>query len=182
MVESKILINKKPIKYTGIFRIDELHAVLKRFFQERQFIQVEFKTNEVVKPSGKVFFLELMPYRKMSDYAKKQFHIEIYMHGLTQKVVEIDGRKEQFDHAEILVLSTLKMVTDWRQRFEGTGFYFLLRTFLDKFIRFDVIREIEDEAVKDFMDLQGKLNEYLSAKRFKTTDPGGERMRVREAE
>ncbi|MDD9953835.1 MAG: hypothetical protein OXR66_05865 [Candidatus Woesearchaeota archaeon] len=181
MTEIKVLVDKKELRYEGPFRLEEFHGTLMRFFKERHFVQVELRSEEKQHSDGKYFFAEMFPYRKMSDYLRKAFHLEIFMYRLNKKEVVVNGKKETYDFGEIRMLFTVTMFSDWRFRFEKTGFYFFLRALIDKYIRYDIIREMEDEIMKDYIDLQEELKNYLQMTRMKIIEPGVEQARIREA-
>lgn len=180
MTEQKTLIDRKPIVYEGIFRMDELWAVFQRWIKSRNMMIVELRNEEKVTAHGKDLFIELAPYRKISDYLRKIIELEIYVRHLEDKVVKVDGRKQKYQHGEVDIRVTAIMESDWRSRWEGTGFYFLVRTMMDKFIRYDVIREAENETVRDCLDLQEEIKAYLNMTRFKVVGKDAEEGRMHE--
>jgi len=167
MVEIKMLIDRKPIIYKGIFRMDELWAIISRFIKSRGFIIVETRNEEKLTDKGKDIFIEARPYRKLSDYLKKVIELEIYVRDLNDKIVKVDGHKQKYQEGEVEIRFSAVLDSDWRTRWEGTGMYFLLRILIDKFVRYDVIREAENETVKDCLDLQEEVKAYLNMSRFK---------------
>lgn len=180
MSETKTLIDRKPLVYEGIFRMDELWGVIQRWIKTRSMIIVETRNEEKVTEKGKDLFIELQPYRKISDYLRKTIELEIYVRRLTDKVVKVDGRKQKYQHGEVDIRFTALMESDWRSRWEGTGFYYLVRTLMDKFVRYDVIRQAENEAVKDCLDLQEEIKAYLNMTRFKIVGDDAKEGRIQE--
>ncbi len=167
MTEKKILIDRKPVVYEGIFRMDELWAIINRFIKSRGYVIVELRNEEKLTDEGKDIFIEIAPYRKLSDYAKKLIELEVYVRRLNDKVVKVDGHKQKYQHGEVEIRFSAIFETDWRTRWEGTGLYFLMRTLIDKFVRYDIIREGENECVKDCLDMQEEVKAYLNMSRLK---------------
>jgi hypothetical protein len=180
MTEKKILIDRKPVIYEGIFRMDELWGILSRFIKSRGMFIIEMRNEEKVLPNGKNVFIEIAPYRKLSDYLKKIIEIELHAQRVRDVVVTVDGRKQKYQHGEVEIKFSAIMESDWRSRWEGTGFYFLLRTLIDKFVRYDIIRQAENETVKECLDLQDEVKAYLNMSRFKLVDEHAQEARLRE--
>ncbi len=180
MAEVKVLIDRKPLVYEGIFRMDELWALISRYIKSRGHVIVELRNEEKVTDDGKDIFIEIAPYRKISDYLKKEVVLEIYVRKLKDKTVRIDGKQQKYQYGEIEIRFSALLHTDWRSRWEGTGFYFLMRVLLDRFVRYDVVREAENETVKDCLDLQEEIRAYLNMSRFKMVGPDVLEGRIRE--
>jgi hypothetical protein len=180
MAELKTLIDRKPLVYEGIFRMDEMWAIINRFIKSRGYVIVETRNEEKLTDDGKDIFIEIEPYRKVSDYFRKIVTLEIYVRKLKDKTVKVDGKNQKYHYGEIEIRFTAQLMTDWRNRWEGTGFYFLMRVLLDRFVRYDVIREIENETVKDCLDMQEEIRAYLNMTRFKMLGPEVLEGRIRE--
>jgi len=179
-MEIKTLISKKPLVYEGIFRLDEMYNLIRRFIDERGYFNIEDRNEEKILPNGKDIFIVLKPFGKVSDYAKRELVLDIQAHEVNDKVVEVQGHKQKYQYGKIQILFTANLITDWRERWEGTGFYFLLRTLTDRFIRRDVSREVEDILTKDCLDLEGELKSYFNMVRFKMGKPTDKTLQMPE--
>jgi len=154
MAEIKILIDGKTVAYSGLFRMDELYGIMRRYFKERGYFLVETQNQEDVLESGKQVVLKLEPEKTLSDYAKSKLVTVVHVKGLQDRTVTVDGHKQ-------------KLITDHRSRWEGSGGAFLLRTIMNKFIKRDVIHTAEANTKKDANELLDEIRSYLNMTRFK---------------
>jgi len=70
MAEIRTLIDGKSLSYEGIFNIKELYKVIDVWFRDRGYDKQEIKNWEDVSESEKQIVLEIIPYKKVSDYAR----------------------------------------------------------------------------------------------------------------
>lgn len=167
MGELKNLLYRKPLVYEGLFRVDELYRTIMRFLQERGYWNVEMKNEEKVLPNGKDIFIFLMPFKKFNDYAKGEFMIELHLAQVKDRTVELHGHKQKYQHGQVQIRFSAQMHTDWRSRWEGSGFAFVFRTLMDKFIKHDFMHKMEDQVVGDCQALQEEVRTYLNMNRYK---------------
>jgi len=167
MSEIRVLVNRRLLAYEGLFRVDELYATVRRFARERGYFTMERVAEEHALPQGKEVLIEIDLKKIMSDYAKSFLQVSIDIKNLTDQIVEIDKRKHKYQQGRIEVYLSARLETDYRGRWEGSGFAFLFRTISDKFIRHGVIHELEDRARTDLSALQGEISAYLNMHRFK---------------
>ncbi len=167
MSEVKVLINRKPVAYEGLFRTDELSAMIKRFGRERGYFIVERLSEEHALAHGKDIIFQLELIKTLSDYAKSVLALDIRITGLTDRVVTIDKEKRKYQQARVDLFVSARLETDYRGRWEGSGLQFLFRVISDKFIRHGVIHELETLARTDCVALQEELRALLNLHRLK---------------
>ena len=167
MAEIKILIDGKTVAYSGLFRMDELYGIMRRYFKERGYFLVETQNQEDVLESGKQVVLKLEPEKTLSDYAKSKLVTVVHVKGLQDRTVTVDGHKPKYQHGSVSVKVNALLITDHRSRWEGSGGAFLLRTIMNKFIKRDVIHTAEANTKKDANELLDEIRSYLNMTRFK---------------
>lgn len=167
MSEMKVLINRRLLAYEGLFRADELYAIIRKFASERGYFAMERVSEEHALTQGKEIILELELLKNLSDYAKSNLVVQARFFNVADKVVEIDKRKHKYQHGRVEIHFSAKLMTDYRGRWEGSGFAFLFRTISDKFIRHGMIHELETRARTDCAALQEEISVYLNMHRFK---------------
>ena len=69
MAEIRTLIDGKSLSYEGVFNIKELYKIIDTWFRDRGYDKQEIKNWEDVSESEKQIVLEIIPYKKVSDYA-----------------------------------------------------------------------------------------------------------------
>ena len=168
MPEIKKLIDKKPVSYTGIFRADELYGIIRRFLGQRRYYLFETQNQEYVLEGGKELYFEMLGAKQFNEYAKGELELKIHIKKLKDKVVKIEGRDQKYQHGDLNIKFTAQMRTDYRTKYEGTGWHFLFRTISDKFIRRGISKEQEDDTVQNCMELISEIKSYLNMHRFKT--------------
>jgi hypothetical protein len=167
MPEIKILVDGKVVEYSGLFRVDEFYGILRRFLKERGYFLFETQNQEDVLEGGKQVVQRLEPVKTLSDYAKSKLAIIIHIKNLNDRVITADGRKQKYQHGSVNLKFSAFLVTDHRNRWEGTGNMFLLRTLMNKFVKRDMVHTAEESTIKDCNDLQEELRSYLNMTRFK---------------
>ncbi len=167
MSEVKVLINRKPLAYEGLFRTDELSGLIKRFGRERGYFVVERLSEEHALAHGKDIIFELSLIKTLSDYAKGVLSLDIRITGLTDRVVTIDKEKRKYQQARVDIHTSARLETDYRGRWEGDGFGFLFRVISDKFIRHGVIHELDTQIRNDCLALQEEIRALLNLHRLK---------------
>ena len=171
MVEKYTVIDKRPLSFTGYFKPDDLFRVVRRFLKERGYFPLETKNYEEVYEQGRQVTIELKPFKQVSDYLKQELVLVIKMSKLQDKLVEIDGARQQYMHGKVDIVFDAMIVTDLKAKWEGAGWLYFLRTINDKFIRKDWINKSKDEVGKDANDLMEEIRSYLNMIRFKIEQP-----------
>jgi len=93
MAERRLVVDHMRLKYEGLFNASELYKLIDTWFREKAFDRRELRNEEQVRPEGKYIELVLMPWKKISDYARHVIRLEIRMHNLKEVVVERDGHR-----------------------------------------------------------------------------------------
>ena len=75
MVESKSLIWLKPLHYSGLIDVKGLYTVIDRWTEQNHYDKVERRNFEDVVGDRKQIILELVPYKKLTDYAKCEIRV-----------------------------------------------------------------------------------------------------------
>jgi hypothetical protein len=167
MAEVRLILENKQIKYNGLFRLDELYNIVKNYTGQRGYYILEKRNQEDVLESGKRIFVELEILKSMSDYYKAEIRLEIDVKGLKDQVIALDGHKQKFQHGEVSLKFFTYLKSDRRDQWEGSGFAFLMRTIMDKFVRHDLTHKTEEDVKRDTLGLADELRAYLNMSRFK---------------
>jgi len=166
MAELKTLIDGKRVSYTGLFRLNELYDIIKRFFGSRGYFMFETRNREETMPDGKHIWITMEPEKTASDYVKRRIKIDIVIKSLKDRDVTLDGHKQKWQHGTIDIDFFATLRTDYRNKWEGNGLLFLLRTLSDKFVKRDSMHEAEDDTMHDCLQLQEEVKAYLNMSRF----------------
>ena len=86
MAEIKTLIDGKSLSYEGVFSLKDLYRLIDKWFRDHGYDKQEIKNWEDVTEHEKQIIIEIIPYKKMSDYAR--FDVRIFM--IFSKLTEIE--------------------------------------------------------------------------------------------
>lgn len=167
MAEVRIIVDDARIAYNGLFRVDELYNVMKQQLMSRGYFIEERLNREDILETGKQVVLELLPMRPINDYERATMKIEVHMKGIKDKVVTVDGHKQKYQQGEVLLIFFGYHRTDHRHKWENSGFLFLVRTIMDKFVRHSRTHDVQDMVKKDVNDVMNECRSYLNMTRFK---------------
>ncbi len=134
MTEKNLIINQKKIAYRGIFRTDELLAVLKRALEEKGYIYAEKKSEELVTPAGRLLQLELRPSKVVSQYMTLMIKIQVILDNVTETVKEVAGIKQKFQQGEVLAVFDAWSLTDYEGRWGTKPFVYFLKSVIHKYL------------------------------------------------
>lgn len=167
MGESKTLVNQRPVKYHGLFDFRELYKVIDSWCRDNGYDKVERKNFEEVFEDGKQIIMELVPYKKISDYAKIEIRVYIEITNCTEEAIERDKLKHKLFKGDIFFSFDCYLITDYEEHWETRPFYYFFRTLVDKFIYRDYTKRYEDQALSDCEDIIREIKSYLNMERYK---------------
>jgi len=162
MAERRLVVDHLRIKYEGLFKATELYTLIDKWLNEKAFDKRELRNQEIVRPDGKYVELVLMPWKKISDYARHVFRIEIRMHHLKEVVVERDGQRVKMNQARVDIIFDGYLDTDYEDRWEQKPFYFFMRTLFDKFIYRTYSTQFEELLVENLYQLHTLVKSFLN--------------------
>lgn len=166
MAEIKTLIDGKQVVYEGLFSLKELYRAIDKWFWERGYDKQELKNFEDVTENEKQLILEILPYKKISDYAKIEIRIFMIFSKLTDVEVERNGVKAVLNKGRADFSFDCYLVTDYEHKWETRPIYYFLRTVFDKFVFRVYTAAFEKEAVKDCIEIEGEIKAFLNMNRF----------------
>lgn len=170
MAEIYTIIDHRPLSFEGYFRPEDLFQVLRKFLRERGYFPLEYQNFEEVLESGRQVTIEMRPFHQVSDYAKKELILRINMTRLKEETIEIDGVRRRYHKGKVEFVCDANVMSDYKSKWEGNGFLYLVRTLNDKFIRRDWFNQLRNEVGKDLEDLLQEVSGYLNMIRFKMED------------
>ncbi len=167
MAERKTLVNQKPISYSGLLNLKELYSIIDKWLKDHHYDKVETKNFEEVFEDGKQIILELVPYKKITDYAKIVIRIYAEFTKLREEVVERSGLKHKLIKGNAFFSFDCYLETDYEGHWQTKPTYFFFRTIVDKFIFKTYTSRFEKEALNDLNELINTIKSYLNMERFK---------------
>ncbi|MFT4311083.1 MAG: hypothetical protein ACMXX7_00485 [Candidatus Woesearchaeota archaeon] len=167
MVEYKTLAFEEIINYKGLIDVKETYTLMNKWFTDRGYDHNEVFNMQHVYEDFKQITIETRPYKKISDYAKIEFKIEIAFSKLKEKVVERNGIKHKLMHGEANFIFTTYLVTDREGMWTSKPMYFLLRNLMERFLYRSYISRYEDEALSDKKKVMREIKSFLNMEKLK---------------
>ena len=167
MAEIKTLVWLKPLNYSGLIDIKGLYRTMDQWMSQNHYDKVERKNFETVMEEGKQIILELVPYKKITDYAKVEIRIYAEFLNLQETVVERNGLKHRMYKGDMHFSFDCFLITDYEAHWETKPVYFFIRTIVDKYLYRGYTKRFEAEAVSDCNEIIGEIKNFLNLERFK---------------
>ncbi len=166
MSEMRLIIDHEKLNYEGLFSITELYQLIDNFFREKGFDKREVMNEEHIRAEGKYIRLELMPWKKITDYINHIVRVEIKMFGITDVEVEKDKHKLRLNKGQIKIIFDAYLETDYEHRWEQRPFYFFLRTIFDKFIYSAYTNEAIGQLKETTYELKDVIKGFLNLYKY----------------
>ncbi len=132
--EKELIINNRELNYKGIFRPDELFAVINKAIESRGYEKREKKTEETVSETGKMTLIELRPFKEKTQYATFMINIKIYLNNLTEVAEKVKGEKRLFQNGDVLITFDAWTLTDYEGRWGLKPWVFFAKSLINKFL------------------------------------------------
>ncbi len=167
MAERELLVENK-LSYEGLFSAKELIKLIDNFFREKGYDKREIKNAEKVTPEGKFVELEIMPWKKVTDYAKNEIWMRIIMENIKEVEVEKNGVKAKLNQGTIKILFYGYLTTDYENRWEQKPMFFFIRTLFDKFFLKQYVDEFKRNLIGDMSLIKSQIEGFLNLYRYRT--------------
>jgi hypothetical protein len=166
MAEIKILIDGRSLSYEGVFNIRDLYKTIDMWFKDRGYDKQEIKNWEDVSETEKQIVLEIIPYKKVSDYARIDIRIFMIFSKLMEIEVEKDNIKHKMNKGRAEFYFDAYLVTDYENKWETKPIFFFLKNVFDKFIYRSYISNYDSEAIRDCTEIENEIRSFLNMNRF----------------
>lgn len=166
MAEIKTLMHGKEISYSGLFKLRELYKLIDQWFMEHGYDKNELKNYEDVTEEEKQYILELLPYKKYSDYMKGEIRVFAIIKNVKDTSLEKEGMKIAMQKGNIQFSFDAYLITDYEHSWQTTPFYYFLRTIFDKFVYKVYTTKYENQVINDCNEVQKQIKSYLNMQRF----------------
>ena len=132
MAEIKTLIDGKSLSYEGVFNLKELYRVIDKWFKDHGYDKQEIKNWEDVTENEKQIVLEIIPYKKVSDYARIDIRIFMIFSKLTEIELEKDKIKHKMNKGRAEFYFDAYVVTDYEHKWETKAVFYFIKNVFDK--------------------------------------------------
>jgi hypothetical protein len=163
MSERRLVVDHMKLVYDGVFDLKEFYNLIYQWLKDKGFDTREQKNQEHVKEGSKYIELELLPWKKITDYARHVIKIVIRIRNMKDTVVEEqDGKRLNMQKANVSITIDGYLDTDYEGRWESKPFYFFIRTFFDKYIYRTYSLQYEELLVENVLQLHSTIKSFLN--------------------
>ena len=166
MAQRKLVVSDITVGYDGLFDFAELFKMIDDWFYKNRYEKVEVRHIERVKEKGKFVDYEIMPRRKISDYADYEIYVRVTVNNMTDATIKKGGKEMKLNKGNVTVTISAYLKTDVRHQWEATPFRFFFRALFDKFVHKQYTDRYENEILKDVQEFHTELKSYLNLNRY----------------
>ncbi|MBR9691835.1 hypothetical protein GOV06_03525 [Candidatus Woesearchaeota archaeon] len=166
MAERKLVVDQLKLTYEGVFELDGLYRTIDAWLYEKGYDKYEKKNYEQVLPTGKDIEIELMPWKKTTDYFKNLLRIRIRMTGVKDKPIKKQGVDLTVQQGRIMMIFDAYLESDYEHRWDTKPMFFFLRTVFDKYIFKSYFAKAEKWLVNDLNQLHERVQRFLNVYRY----------------
>ena len=166
MSEKKLVIDQLKMTYEGLFDLNGLYRTLDSWFYEKGYDRWELKNYEQVLPSGKTIEIELLPWKKTTDYFKNTIRIRLKCEGVKDVEIEKEGVKAKINQGKVMIIFDGYLESDYEHRWEAKPTFFLIRTLFDKYVFKRHFDKFEKWLVNDVYDIHGRVQKFLNLYKY----------------
>lgn len=166
MSEKKLVIDQLKLTYEGLFDLNGLYRTIDSWFYEKGYDKFELKNFEQVLPSGKDVQIELLPWKKTTDYFKNEIRVRMKFINVKNVEIEKEGNKININQGKVMMIFDGYLTSDYENRWESNALLYFLRTLFDKYIFRGYFAKAEKWLVNDLYQLHGIVQRYLNLYRY----------------
>ncbi len=166
MSEKKLVIDQMKLTYEGIFDLNGLYRLIDGWFYQKGYDKWERKNYEQVLPTGKDIEIELLPWKKTTDYFKNIIRIRMRCTNVKDVEIEKQGVKMRLNQGKVMMIFDGYLESDYEHRWEEKPLFFLIRTLFDKYVFKTYFNKYEKWLVNDVYDIHGRIQRFLNLYRY----------------
>jgi hypothetical protein len=166
MSEIKTLIDGKSLSYEGVFSLRELYGLIDKWFKDHGYEKQEIKNWEDVSETEKQIVIEIIPYKKVSDYARIDIRIFMIFSKIAEIEIEKDRVKYKMNKGRAEFYFDAYVVTDYEDKWETKAEFYFVKNIFDKFIYKVYTSNYDGEAIRDCTEIENEIRSFLNMNRF----------------
>ena len=166
MAEIKTLIDGRSLSYEGVFNLKDLYRIIDSWFKDRGYDKQEIKNWEDVSENEKQIVIEIIPYKKVSDYARIDIRLFMIFSKIAEIEVEKDSLKFKMNKGRAEFYFDAYVVTDYENKWESRPIFFFIKNVFDKWIYRIYTSNYDSEAIRDATEIENEIRSYLNMHRF----------------
>jgi len=162
MPERTLVADHITLTYSGLFDLNAFYRYLMDWFSTNHFVPYEARNEEITTPHGKDIIIELLPYKKYTDYFKGIMKIEINFVGVKPVEVEKHKTKVKLNKGFVKIVIDGYLETDYEKYWETRATLFFFRLIFDKLFLKRYTSAYENTVKQDVYKLHDALQHFFN--------------------
>jgi hypothetical protein len=167
MAEVRTIAGSEKIKYSGLFSLKELYALVNEILEDRGYDPIEVSVEETVEKTGKCVEANLEPSKKFTDYAKSIIKIKIRTSDCTEVEVKKGKKKQKLNKGKLLIEVDPLLETDYEHRWEMSPYLYVFRTLFEKYIYTPFLSKFDKQIQEDVEFIKDQIKSFLNLQKLK---------------
>lgn len=166
MAETEVVVDKLRLDYEGLFSVPELYKLIDEWFEEKNYDKKEIRNIERVSADGKYIELELLPWKKCSDYTKNELRLRIILSGIKDVEIERDKVKVKLNQGKVHIVFDGYLTTDYFNKWENKPVFYFIRSIFDRWVYQPFQSGFQRGVRSDVTELKDRIKAFLNLYRF----------------
>ena len=181
--EKNLLINNRQLKYKGIFKADEVFSIVNRALEEREYTKREKKSEETVTEAGRKTYVELRPFKTISNYLTLMIKIKIIFDNVVESLEESRLEKKIFQQGDVLIIFDAWVLSDYNNRWGMKPWFYFVKGMFNKFVYKNPLEaEVTGTLAKDAAYIYARIKRLFNSYRGDSGEPVKEEEIIKETE
>jgi hypothetical protein len=181
--EKFLLINNRQLKYKGIFKADEVFSIVNRALEEREYTKREKKSEETVTEAGRKTYVELRPFKTISNYLTLMIKIKIIFDNVVESLEESRLEKKIFQQGDVLIIFDAWVLSDYNNRWGMKPWFYFVKGMFNKFVYKNPLEaEVTGTLAKDAAYIYARIKRLFNSYRGDSGEPVKEEEIIKETE
>jgi hypothetical protein len=163
MAGEKSVIFSSNVKYVGVFNFRNLYSFMYDWLEQETQLDfiMEEKYEEKIKGPEKDVIIKWTGDKKLTDYFKYTFKMEIVIRQLKNVEINQDGKKIKTNEGSVQLKVKGILHRDYEGKFEKSGFLKFIRSVYEKWIISSRVDEMEGKLSGDCDEFLAQAKAYL---------------------
>lgn len=162
MGDMRLIVDHLKLDYKGPFQFNQLVRLINSFLNERGYDAKYDKDFEINTKTGKHIDWQIMPWKKISDYAKYWAKVRILVQDMNKVEIVKDDKKEKVDNARIIITFDGYLELDYFHYWDEHPFFVFIRSLYDRFIYKAYTDRFEKRLSYDIHQLYDRVERFLN--------------------
>ncbi|MCS7134705.1 MAG: hypothetical protein NZ889_02505 [Candidatus Pacearchaeota archaeon] len=150
------------IANSGIFNFKEVYNFLFEWFRSLEYVVLEQKYSEKIRPTGKEIGISWLCLKKINDYVRFRVKVSITIANLVEVEITEEGIKLKKDKGDIEIKFSGHLEKDYENKWEANPITKFLRGIYDKYIIRSKLEAYEDKLAEEIEESSEQIKAFLA--------------------